>query len=338
MKSPFSAPAIGLLASCLMLSACGGTSDSGDVNSILTPSTGASGTNSTLTGTLVSERFPAVANRLQVSTNTAGGIINANTQTTSYGTMAISYNSASNSYTVSDSGSSKVTVFTPADQTASTAAFRHFRVGNEDLSILANQTGNPRVNLSYVTYGVWAQVAAAGGTSNYRTLVAGVQTPYGNVPRTGTGTYVGAVDGYWVAGGTQQRLLGSVGSMTANFTSGVVNTTLSISGTTDLSDNGAGQRNILGTYSGAGTIQSGTNQFGGVLNPVNQGDTRSDASYTGNYTGAFYGPNANEAGLSFNLNSSAQDGGTLSGVLVGRGTIVADPPATTTPATTTTGR
>jgi hypothetical protein len=328
-----SLPLIGLTAACLTLSACGGSSDSGGVTSILTPSSGSSassGANSSLAGTLATERFNAVANRMQVTTDRTGTPTNATATSTAYGTMAITYNASTNSYTVADSGATAVTVFTPADITASTAAFRHYRSGADDLSLLINASNNPRVNLSYVTYGVWNQNAAAGGTSTYRTLVYGVQTAYGNVPRSGVGTYTGIVDGYWTAGNTTRRLLGSTGGVTANFTTGQIATAVFLSGTADLSDNGAGPRTSLGTYSGIGNITTGTNLFGGALT-ASSTDPTADRTYSGNYNGAFYGPAAQEVGVSFDLHSGNGTGGTVSGVLVGRGSVVADAPATTTP-------
>ena len=297
----------------LVLGGCGGSTE-GDVNSILAPSAGSTTTtpvNTSLTGQLQSERFPAQAARLVVST--AAGSTTAAPEQTGYGTMAITYNSGTGAYTVTDSGTSTLTVFTPADATGGSSDFKRFAFGNQTLNILQNGAANPRINLTYVTYGVWTEIGT-NGTTTYRTAAVGVQTPYGVVPRTGNATYAGIVDGYWSTGTDVRRLLGSTGKVDVAFDTGVVNTQLTLSGTTNLTNSGTGSRVPLGVFQGAGTITASTNLFTGPLRYV-EGSLGGNV-YSGSYSGGFYGPAAQEVGVSFSLTSSATAAG-VTGVLVG---------------------
>jgi hypothetical protein len=106
------------------------------------------------------------------------------------------------------------------------------------------------------------------------------------MPRTGSATYQGVVDGVGFDGaaGLQQGLRGSSGSLTANFATGSVSTSLSLRAP-----------DFTGALSGSGTIGAGTSHFDGSLT-----GTLNGVGATGSFLGGFYGPNAAETGHVFN--------------------------------------
>jgi hypothetical protein len=194
-------------------------------------------------------------------------------------------------------------------------SFLYFRqlggAGNadsNDLTILKGGSGNPRVQLTYTTYGLW--LSGAGGDSsrsfNARVFVSGQTTPTANVPTTGSASYTGIVDGYVSAGGTGYRLLGSTGTLTANFATGAVNTSLLLKGNSDVDTGRLGENETFGTVTGNGTVGSGTNRYAGTM---------SGLSASGTFNGSFFGPGANETGYSFSLSGG---GNTAAGVFVGK--------------------
>jgi hypothetical protein len=142
------------------------------------------------------------------------------------------------------------------------------------LTLLRNAPDNTRIVLSYLSYGIWNVDA-----SHALAFLTGSETSSADVPRTGSATYHGVVDGFF--GGS--RLLGSTGALTADFATGAVTTTLS------LHANG-----LSGSLSGTGTIGAGTSRFDGLLTGTLAGN---DAG--GHFLGGFYGPGASEAGYAF---------------------------------------
>ncbi len=282
------------LPACLWLAACGGGGSDGAVNSVLAPPTTATGQ---------SQSFATVAAR-QPATGAATG--------TAFGTVSVSYNAAANTYTVADAGTGTTSVFLNADQRETTAGFARFATtanGSSEQLVLLRATANPTFALTYTNYGLWSQTGAGvGATTVTRAFLFGQQTSYGEVPRTGSASYDGIADGYWTSGGTRYRLSGSTGSILANFATGEIATAMTLRGAVDAGTaQPAAATATLGAVAGRGSISAGTNLFTGTL---------AGSGYSGGFEGAFFGPAAAEAGMSFHLSGAAGNG--VVGVLVGK--------------------
>jgi hypothetical protein len=207
--------------------------------------------------------------------------------------------------------------FGPADSNSSVAEAEggNFRVMEGDpygdgLIILVNSSNNSRIVLNYLSYGLYF-TRSGQPVSDQVTMIAfvfGTETPSGSMPLTGSATYRGIVDGvafgFGGNGGSQERLLGSTGSLTANFATGSVNTSLSLQAPA-----------FAGTLSGSGTIGGGTSYFDGSLSGKLNG-----VGATGNFLGGFYGPNAVEAGYVFNAatGNTSNPGIGVTGAFVGK--------------------
>jgi hypothetical protein len=67
----------------------------------------------------------------------------------------------------------------------------------DTLTVLTNSSNNSRIVLSYLSYGLYIPVNGP-GVFNQPEVIAfifGTETPAGNMPRTGSATYQGIVDG-----------------------------------------------------------------------------------------------------------------------------------------------
>jgi hypothetical protein len=258
-----------------------------------------------------------VTGTINLNTGDTSGIAVA--QPSGFGPITVTYNSAANSYTISDGTVSRV--FSSANSTGMTtsgddnASFVYFRqlsgAGNadsDDLTILRTGSANPRIQLTYTTYGLWLSGTGPDASRGFaaRVFVAGQATPAGAVPTTGSATYTGIVDGYVSAEGTGYRLLGSTGTLTANFATGGINTSLALRGNSDVDTGRLGENETFGTVTGTGSIGAGTNQYTGTL---------SGLGASGRFNGSFFGPAGSETGYSFSLSG---DGNTAAGVFVGK--------------------
>jgi hypothetical protein len=179
---------------------------------------------------------------------------------------------------------------------------------SEELQLLKKGPTNSRIQLNYLTYGLYS-----GGSGpqtarqlNIGVFVMGQETAAANMPRTGSGSYSGIVDGYASMGGTGYRLLGSTGTLSANFASGAIATTLSLQGNSDFLTGTLGSVRNFGTLTGAGTIAGGTSTYSGTL---------SGFGMSGQFAGGFFGPVANETGYGF---SAVGGPDTIAGVFVGK--------------------
>jgi hypothetical protein len=168
---------------------------------------------------------------------------------------------------------------------------------------------NPRMALSYVSYGAWQQLTDNGATLDVaqQYFVFGIRQA-ANAPSTGSASYTTIVDGLWAdAGGIYS--LGGTSSFTANFTNMTVATTLDLTGqhiTTSASKR-------LGLFNGAGTIAALGGGFSGTFS--HQGTAADGSVYSGSFNGAFFGPQGQEMGYSFSLTAP---GGAAAGAVVGK--------------------
>ena len=309
------------LATTSMLSACGG---SGGVNSTPAPTPPASGdsgsgasgggttisTNATLPLT-VSETFEAASAKIIATVDKGTGAASEVTlpSRASFATVSIAYDAATDSYTFADEASART--FAPADATSSDGAFKYYgkTVGTsvESLKLFKSATANSRLALTYVTYGIWSTSQDGFATNHFlsRFATTGVQTVASTMPRTGSATYTGIADGAAAIGGHAYRLVGSTGTLTADFATGVVKTTLTLNGNADVSSDTPGTT-ALGTLEGLAQIGFGTSKYTGTIKGM---------GLDGSIGGGFYGPRAAETGYAF---SAAGGDDAAVGVFVGK--------------------
>jgi len=177
------------------------------------------------------------------------------------------------------------------------------------LQLLTPGPANSRVQLTYLTYGVYSDASGPSTARRFETGVfaLGQETANANMPTSGTGSYSGIVDGHATVGGTGYRLLGSTGTLSANFATGAIATSLSMQGNTDFLTGTLGTTQPFGTLTGSGTISGTTSHYTGSL---------AGFGMTGEFAGGFFGPAANETGYSFYAYTGAGD--LINGVFVGK--------------------
>ena len=200
---------------------------------------------------------------------------------------------------------------TGGDETNNFAYYRFdYDAGSRsaELQLLKNSVTNSRIQLSYLTYGLYSDAGGPQAARQFDTgvFVIGQETSAASMPRTGSGTYSGIVDGYASVGGAGYRLLGSSGTVSADFVSGTIATTLSLRGNSDFLTGTLGSFQQLGTLAGTGTIASGTSNYSGSLTGFGM---------NGQFAGGFFGPAANETGYSFSASGGT---GAIAGVFVGK--------------------
>lgn len=255
-----------------------------------------SGANASLVAPIASDSFATFASDLKQNHGVIFGMYSGVTASVAeqldYGALTINYDATSDSYVVSDGAHSQN--FTPAALQPSnhiTADYRISGTSGGKLSVLLAGAANSYFQLSYLSYGLWSDDVAQIAQNNYRSFTFGIETPATNLPHSGAALFNGIVDGYWASSGPTYRLLGeSSGSILANFYTGEVRTTMTLAGT----DPTNGAIATLGQIDGYGQIAGATSHYAGTM-------ANSDSSYTGTFQGAFYGPSAQEAGLSFVL-------------------------------------
>lgn len=198
---------------------------------------------------------------------------------------------------------------TSGDETNNFDYYRYDSGGQSfELQLLRKSATNSRIQLSYLTYGLYSEAGGPQTARQFNTgvFVLGQETAAASMPRTGTGSYSGIVDGYASVGGSGYRLLGSTGTLSANFASGTIATTLSLQGNSDFLTGTLGSVHPFGTLDGGGTIASGTSHYSGNL---------SGFGMSGQFAGGFFGPTANETGYSFSASGGSD---VITGVFVGK--------------------
>lgn len=268
--------------------------------------------NTSLVAPIQSETFVAIGGEVQSNNRyPTGNSGSAVARTEAPGAIQIAYNATLNTYTLSDTYGS--TVFEPvagstSSGTTSTRTINAGTTGVQSLTLFVTGSANPRLALTYLSYGLWSQ-----GNREFnsraldRSFVYGVETPSANMPRSGAALYDGVVAGNWALGGGVYRLADhSDGSVLANFYTGEIRTRMSLVGTAIGSSTVA----TLGRVDGYGSIAGGTSSFTGTMTGTNN-------DYSGNFQGAFYGPAYQEAGVSFAL-SGANGTGAVNGVIIAK--------------------
>lgn len=225
-----------------------------------------------------------------------------------FDSLSIQYDAASKTYTLNGAGWGNVfgpaqLQAPPAGGTPGTDVYRTSDTVPNFFNVNKSGADNPNVadRYSYVTWGAWVRNQP---DSTIIFGVAGYQTAASDLPRSGSATYKGSVQGILSdATGTYSLPGASTASLTANFAASSVTTTLNLAGKL----NATAPVVDFGSYTGTAAI-SGTAAYQGALT----GST----GYTGTFDGAFYGPSAAETGYTFVLNRGP--GESAGGLFIGK--------------------
>lgn len=230
-------------------------------------------------------------------------------------TSQVKYDFETDSYIVRDTGNASLTTtFGPGQITSSDATFTNYGrvVGGttHTLKMLnPGSTPTPGVSLTYATYGHWRTVTPGGGNfgntaQNDTYFVFGFKTPKGSVPIAGTGYFTTYFDGTYTTAQKNYDIDGT-GTLTAQFGSGTLSFTSSLTGTPT-----SGSAIAFGALNGSGSINSNAASFSA---------TGSNPTYSLNLAGYFFGPSANEVGGVFSLKGprTGETAGSGSGAMVG---------------------
>jgi hypothetical protein len=178
--------------------------------------------------------------------------------------------------------------------------------------------------LNYTVLGSWG-LTPASGPSTLGLAIAGYQTPTNGVPVGGSAAYLGnAPQGASTAGFARGTVFVSsnlpvdtIGEFNANVN--FTNSTITGSLTNMHTSPSAGVQNPWNTVSVAGTLSgasvSGTTSTTGA--PSGAGVYGMSSAATGKFSGAFYGPGAEELGAIWTLNEATTDGGKAAWGVIG---------------------
>lgn len=276
-----------LLSLTLALTACGGggTGSTGVVSTPVTPAV----TYKKLSELSGDQAFQTADLRLSFSN---AGFTNPVPDSFGSG-VVVGYGAATDTYTLTYPGLPPVTFF-PSEVTSTGTGtggtFVNWAKPNgtggftDRLNILRPAVSG--VLLSYTLLGNWTHFDTAATTY---LAVGGIPTVASDMPKTGTASYSQSLFGTVVqpstTGGAPASFAlagASTSTFTANFGAGTVSNTLNLNSTTGVS---------FGTFTGTGTIASGSNGFSGTY----AGTTQSA------FTGAFFGPQAAEMAFNYQL-------------------------------------
>lgn len=290
-----------------MLAGCGGDGGGSVASAGSTPAQPAApppaGANANLLGSLKSETFAnnAAQASLALSNNTVTGSAGATTAN-------FVYDATSQSYTVTAGGQSHT--FAPAainaTQSNSAETLYETTSGSTSTSLTLTKPGTSgRFTYEYVGGAFWETINQSSSTSASGTLYAiayGEPTPASAVPTTGMASY--AIDLVGAQGnGSSSGPVGitGTGGLTVDFATG----NLALGGALDSTSASSGL-----VFSGAAKLSSNTT-FSGQFGFAGHLDT-------GQVTGAFYGPAAQEVGAAFSWTEAGNSALDAAGVLIGR--------------------
>ena len=248
-------------------------------------------------------KIPAMQSTIQYSkTSTAASGFGNYTRATSQ----VVYDSATDTYTVRDTGSLTTTsTFAPANITSTTANYTTYTKtsGSTTETLRLLNSGAPLISLTYVDYGRWRRATTASGTTsvNDTYVVFGTKSPTSAVT-SGTATYSTIVDGTFV-NKTGSYAVSGTGTFGADFTAG----TITYSTTASAMPETSGTAFSFGTMTGTGSIATASSSFKGT-GAVN------GSGYAMDVAGNFYGPAADEIGGLFRIKGN---GGNGTGVIAG---------------------
>ncbi len=164
------------------------------------------------------------------------------------------------------------------------------------------------LNLNYSLFGAWSlsPQTAGGSASNLGIGISGYQTPTSGIP-TGTATYTSStngVGGFAVTPSATGSLAGQA-NIGVNFSTGVISGSLTNMKVTPSGGSAAAWNsvNLSGSLSGStlsGTTASGASPPAGTMS--------FDASSSGTFNGALFGPNGQELGAVWSLHDPTGQG------------------------------
>lgn len=270
---------IGMLA---LLAGCGGGGGSGGVVSAPSPSTI---NNFSYTRTV---DLPTSSHQLTASYLRSGRDLSSPQIFPVNQGLTITYDKASGSYTLSSAIDGTGASFIPSERSTTTGvdreAYTHVNGGKQSTLWLDR---GPGILLTYTMFGAWYDLDNTTGSATVRSFVTGSSTKSADLP-SGSATYALKTTGFAIdpATGiaTHNLAAQSTLTMTANFQSGQVNTSLALVGTPT---SGTGSTIDFGTYTGGGNITAATASYNGLL---------SGTRGSGAFAGGFFGPQALETG------------------------------------------
>lgn len=191
------------------------------------------------------------------------------------------------------------TGFAPTSDGLGTYRFSSQTVGGRGESLYLMDIANAFANsLDYVQMlGFERETDATHAQLAY--LTVGVQTPRASMPTTGTARFEGETRGVLSPFPSEAYITVSDIQMTANFASGALN-----GSTSNFRNHSvvAANRSIANdlNFTFTGSITAGTANFTGTASTVNYGGP----GMTGTVQGTFFGPNADEVGLAYDMSMS----------------------------------
>lgn len=201
--------------------------------------------------------------------------------------LTITYDKATGSYALSSAIDGTGASFVASERITTTGVNReaYTHVSGLKRSTFWLERG-PGILMTYTMFGGWYDLDDTTGTRTDRSFVTGSATKSADLP-SGSATYALKTTGAAVdsASGIGYNLeTQSTLTMTANFQSGQVNTSLTLVGGPI---SGTGSTVDFGTYSGGANITAATASYSGLL---------SGARGSGAFAGGFFGPQALETG------------------------------------------
>lgn len=166
-------------------------------------------------------------------------------------------------------------------------------------------------DLDYTRFGYWLRYQSTEGLWQASAFTGGFLTPVSGIPISGTAVYKGAATGVFndqaicnCATGFVSQFNGNV-TLTANFAQSNISGSITNISLTSLSGLSPGPMNDIGF---AAAIDRGNNLFSGTTSVISQpgGSYAFGPTASGLIDGRFYGPNASEVGVVFNLSEGSR--------------------------------
>lgn len=211
----------------------------------------------------------------------------------------LAYDATADSFTVTPTGGASSTFtqahFVPSDSATGREVFEKSNGPViERLQLIVPSSGT--VSLSYASFAIYTRITNGNvPTFMGHAAVGGAPTVQRDVPTTGTANYTMGIGGSAFKSGVSHTLDGnSTATFAANFGAGTISTAITVAGRAGPPGNTTQPLINFGTATGSGTIASGGPAFNGAFQGT--GDITS-----GQFSGAFFGPQALEAAYEFFL-------------------------------------
>jgi hypothetical protein len=291
----------------LALAACGG-GGSGGVGSTPAPTPAPAPTNTDVSDLRYSETFTTSGAHHEVSFDLTQGTTTSSSS--AQRDLIIAYDAASGSYSVSAAGRS--VTFDQADEHDTgfegETLYRKTVGGNTEYLTLTNIGYGSQLETTSVGLGYWQSNAISGGTQDtqFDVFVYGFPSPPSAVPRTGSASYTADLFGFATPAGKEPLSFAGTGTMAVDFAKANFSIDASLYEYFLVS----GDLVSAPAFRAAGELGS-SGEFNGTFYYEHPGDPMS-----GNLTGSFFGPDADEVGGVFS--GSGLPGSSVTGAFTGR--------------------